>query len=377
MRNSPSISVYIVSIVLLAGVCGPTAGASDTVRVELDMFSGRPNPVCTLSDSQDVAVIKNRMAHYEILSALSWPGCPQPRSGLGYRGVKIDADFGGPLGWVMASGGSLKVCPRGPDCGSYCDYRCELERMTLRACERENLIAASIRAAVPDSLFLPVSCDGLFTLQQDQTEAIADFSLMRSYQIIPPADTLLVQDVVMTTGADGLRMTAYFGVIDKGLQPGFNPVTGTQLDASAAQSARIDYRNRFDGLHVVAPTHGYQPSVILDVMHPGHLYIVRTSEGGLCAMIVAGQYIGGINRFHFYYLYTSENSFGSATAASKHHGRSRFPVQQPFIHDVITDLQGRIIRSDVRSHELYCFVVNGRIDAAFYSSGPAGKPAVR
>lgn len=368
MRNSPSMSVYLVSIMLSAGVCGPAARASDTVRVELDMFSGMPNPVCTLRDSQDVAVIKDRVARYEILSALSWSGCPQPRSGPGYRGVKIGAGFD-PQTYAMASGGALLICPRGPDCGSYCDYRCELERMALRACEREKLMSAGIRAKIPDSLFLPVSHDGLFTMRQSDKEAIADFSLMRKYQVIPWDDTVLVQDIVLTAGTAGLKLTAYYGIADMGQKQGFGPVMAPELSLSAAESTLVVYRKRFDEMNVAIPASGFKASVTIDETQSGHFYCVRTSEGGYCALVTAGHYLGGIDRYHFYYYYTSGNSFGATTATTVPPRQGLVLRSKPVYRSVVADLQGRAIRSGSAGNVLRWVATNGRIELQYGASG--------
>jgi hypothetical protein len=235
--------------------------------------------------------------------------------------------------------------------------------MALRACIREQLISPSIQTLIPDSLLRPVVHDGMFTLQQDASETIADFSLMRRYQVVPWEDTVLVQDVVVSSGTGGWRLTAYFGIVDKGQQTGFAPVVGTMLSQSAADSIAASCSKRFNELNVAIPAQGYVSSVSINPSSTGHLYIVKTSEGGYCALVLAGYYIGGIDRLHFYCRYTTENSFNTATGTSASHRRgpsmkSDFRVR----HSASTDLRGRIIRSNGAVAASRNIIVNGRIE---------------
>jgi len=356
-------SIIAYAMLIVASALFLMPAAADTTAVEIYLFSGVPNPVYVLRDSTNVAPIKRRVGHYEILAALSWPGCPEPRSGLGYRGVKTGTSYGGPQGYALASGGSLKLCPQGASCRSYCDYRLELERMALRACMREHLIPPSIQSSIPDSLLRPVCHDGMFTLQQDASETIADFSLMRRYQTVPWEDTVLDQDITVTSGGGGWSLTASFGIIDKGQQTGFTPVVATALSPSAADSIAASYGKRFDELTIAIPAQGYVHSVSVNPTGAGHLYIVKTSEGGYCALMLAGYYIGGIDRLHFYYRYTSENTFSDATTifAAGHRG-------PPIARDAkgrqtaTVDLLGRSIQSNRNTTKTQCSIATGKIE---------------
>jgi hypothetical protein len=69
----------------------PIAGAVDggeafvAATVELDVFSGRPNPRWTLS-AADASALRTRLA------ALSGPASQPPDVGLGYRGLIVAID---------------------------------------------------------------------------------------------------------------------------------------------------------------------------------------------------------------------------------------------------------------------------------------------
>jgi hypothetical protein len=58
----------------------------------------------------------------------------------------------------------------------------------------------------------------------------------------------------------------------------------------------------FDSLCVVAPVKGWTKSVHLQ---PGAFYI-KTSEGGYGLLVIFGQYVGGIDRYYYYWAYQED-----------------------------------------------------------------------
>ncbi len=78
------------------------------MRVELDIFSGRPNPAWELS-SQEAAALA------ELLTELPRAGQPPAEGGLGYRGFTLSTPGGSPglPTWARVYDGVLAVLEHG------------------------------------------------------------------------------------------------------------------------------------------------------------------------------------------------------------------------------------------------------------------------
>jgi len=132
LRRSPgSVALLALFLPLAAAVsCRTTVAAPEgvTMRVELDVFSGRPNPVWDLTAAQAE----------ELLTRLqSLPtGDGTVRDGLGYRGIIVTANGGQILGFdrIVISGGVVLGERAGGE-RRFRDANRELERWLFRTAE--------------------------------------------------------------------------------------------------------------------------------------------------------------------------------------------------------------------------------------------------
>jgi hypothetical protein len=202
----------------------------------------------------------------------------------------------------------------------YHDYQCELEKMAIRFCKSAGLISATpegtaIMEAIPDSLFNDYTMDGFFTIQMPASgySSYIDLSLLgRSYHYIQETqDTVIDYDFTMAIGAEvNYIFNATFGIVDKEDQHGVPSLSGTTLDAQNLQASFSAFRSAFDALELTAPAAGYKQGISLnEELKPGRLFIVKTSENAYAAIVCAGVYIGGIDRYHFYFSYTTDGVF--------------------------------------------------------------------
>jgi hypothetical protein len=80
MRKSTLPALFLAAFIVAAA--DGRAGEGDWMRVELDMFSGRPNPEWTLTAAEATA-LKTMTAALQVAAA------PPPPDGLGYRGIVV------------------------------------------------------------------------------------------------------------------------------------------------------------------------------------------------------------------------------------------------------------------------------------------------
>lgn len=90
-----SLGMAMVLVTVCAAASGAPSGGSEspmqTAQVELEVFSGRPNPSWSLSAAEVEALAG-------MLQALSPAAAVPPADGLGYRGIVVTFGDGGPLG---------------------------------------------------------------------------------------------------------------------------------------------------------------------------------------------------------------------------------------------------------------------------------------
>jgi hypothetical protein len=77
-------TVALVALAFLWGGCAQGLEVDTPMKVELDAFSGRPNPTWDLS-SQEAAELEKRLVH---LHPVEWDA---PEPGLGYRGFLLSS----------------------------------------------------------------------------------------------------------------------------------------------------------------------------------------------------------------------------------------------------------------------------------------------
>jgi hypothetical protein len=313
-----ALQVYSVVAITLSLLYSP-ASALEPMTVTLDMFSGRPNPEISLTDSESVSLLNNRIGRYMIISTPGDSTAPLPLNILGYRGVMCSYVLGTEKIKVGASNGCYyENTGPWPPTFRFHDYNQEMEKMALRFCRRslassplsENALALK---NIPDSCTGDYGKSGFVTIEYTGP-AYLDISLLKNtYQKIQQyQNPSIATDFQFSLGSGvPFILRSFFGILDMGVVAGFFDVQGTDLTANIDQLLTT-YRQRFDSLHLTAPDKGYAEVLSVSSMFkPGQMFIVKTSEGGYAAVIYAGTYIGGIDRFHFYYSFSTNNKFGS------------------------------------------------------------------
>jgi hypothetical protein len=125
LRSPGSIALLELFLALGAVACVPTtvpASREVTMRVELDAFSGRPNPVWDLTAAQAQELFTR-------LESLPKGGGGTVRDGLGYRGIIVTANAGQIAGFdrIVVSYGVVLGERAGGD-QSFRDANRDLER---------------------------------------------------------------------------------------------------------------------------------------------------------------------------------------------------------------------------------------------------------
>jgi hypothetical protein len=129
------------------------------ISVQIDVFSGRPNPVYPITDSNAIAAIVNKLSIYtasDIDSALiKYPDSPTcdrvtpPKSG--YRGLFIGLEH---LDTFLINIGNQTLAYRDNVVQSTCKYiwdrNSELEKLIIAAMPQDSI--ATLGALIPDSL---------------------------------------------------------------------------------------------------------------------------------------------------------------------------------------------------------------------------------
>ena len=92
------------------------------MQVEVDLFSGRPNPRFTLEPAQAAELLR-RIA---VLSPLD--AAPEFPDNLGYRGLKVHVDEDGPVAEIRISSGTVVVRERPDSQRVFLDQARALER---------------------------------------------------------------------------------------------------------------------------------------------------------------------------------------------------------------------------------------------------------
>jgi hypothetical protein len=316
-KKEKTLRVCSVVAITLSLLYSPAA-ALEPMTVTLDMFSGRPNPEIVLTDSESVSLLNNRIGRYMIISMPGDSTAPLPLNILGYRGVICTYMLGTEKIKVGASNGCYyENTGAWPPTFRFHDYDQEMEKMALRFCRRtlassplsENALAIK---SIPDSLTGDYGKSGFVTIEYSGP-AYLDISLLKNkYQKIQQyQNPSIATDFQFSLGSGvPFILRSFFGIKDMGVVAGFSDVQGTDLTANIDQLLAT-YRQRFDSLHLTAPDKGYTEVIsVTGMFKPGQMFIVKTSEGGYAAVIYAGTYIGGVNRYHFYYSFSTNTKFG-------------------------------------------------------------------
>jgi hypothetical protein len=102
-------------------------GGSDGVDVEVDLYSGRPNPRFRLPPDMADELLRKVTA----LPAASDATLPLDR--LGYRGLRVDARTWSPPAQVVVSAGTVTIRDAGGDVRQLLDRNRDLERWLIDA----------------------------------------------------------------------------------------------------------------------------------------------------------------------------------------------------------------------------------------------------
>ncbi|MBF0430229.1 MAG: hypothetical protein HQK83_03045 [Fibrobacteria bacterium] len=292
-----------VLLTLFSNTYGSSEAAS-TFDVTFDMYSGQPNPVCTLTDSLSISLLKHRIDSYRIYS-FSHTGCPEPLTGSGYRGIQMVHNEIP----ISVSNGTITILH-----GPFCDYRSELEQMAVRFCKSETFgTQTDIMQMVPETLYRDFTTDGLFTIEQPSGSFFVDFSLLGTgyHYLSVGQDSVRGFDIVFSLGS-GVRylFQAPHGMADMGNNQDFPVISDIRIATEKTDSLLKQSRAAFDSLHLVPPDTGYQENFgLTEELTPGRMFVIKTEEKAYVAVIFIGFYIGGVDRYHFYYSYTTDGIF--------------------------------------------------------------------
>jgi hypothetical protein len=309
----------LIVTIICASIFSCLAAPVDSLKVTLSMFSGRPDPVYTISDSQSVRHIKQRLDQYNLRSDAGDVNAPMPLEILGYRGVAIDEpDNNGMYRYYLSNGAAVQGYPQ--TTRRFLDRQNELERMVLRLLKKELIIHpqtdSQALSLIPDSMISDYNYCGFLTFEANSrfsTEGTyVDISRLGngSHYLSKNQDSVSVIDFsIIHTIGDTLVVKSAFGVasipkILTGLQPvgvirpdSFPPIADTY------RTVLSQYQIKPDTLTFKEQASGKITETT------GTTFIIRTSECGYIAIITAGTYIGGIDRVHFFYYFTTANTF--------------------------------------------------------------------
>jgi hypothetical protein len=121
-----AIVVIAISLFCLLGLIVYTQTVEAIVQVELDIFSGRPNPHWTLNERDSQELLQR-------LQRLSPTNAGEPSGNLGYRGVILSNPEGAIAGfeWIVCSDG-LVVGYKGDSSQKFIDANRNLERWLVQ-----------------------------------------------------------------------------------------------------------------------------------------------------------------------------------------------------------------------------------------------------
>jgi hypothetical protein len=332
-----TVAVYIVLAWMITG----KAIAADSLKVSISIFSGRPDPVFTLSDSGSVSLIKLRLGFYLVRSTIGDPGAPMPLTTAGYRGVLVDAFTPNSIYNCFLSNGSITFDHSSSD-RRFFDYGSELQKMVLRLLKRELTVHpqtdSDVLSLLPDSLTRDHTEYGIITIELNnqfyQIGCTIDASRlgMGNRYLSPVQDSIVVPDfsIVLAEG-NAFKISSRFGVAEvPQLLPGLAPVSYVQPEPSSTLPE--SYRSVMLLANLQPTTLAWQQQVTFtDISTTGRTFIIKTSEGGYVALITAGCYIGGYDRLHLFRYYTTATEFSaplgiSAIENTAFHAKATIPA---------------------------------------------------
>jgi hypothetical protein len=319
MRIGCSLRITTLVTVFCAVIFNCQAGPVDLLKVTISMFSGRPDPVYTISDSQSVSFIKRRLDHYNLRSDPGDANAPMPLENLGYRGVAVNESENNSIyRYYMSNGAAIQDYPQTNH--RFLDRHSELEKMVLRLLKKELAIHPQddslALSLLPDSLTSDYSYSGFLTFEGNSrfsTEGMyVDISLLGngSHYLVKNQDSVSAIDFsVIHTAGDELVIKSALGVA---VLP--QRLTGLQalgvVRPDSATPLTDTYRSALVLSGIKPETLTFKENVTSKILETtGTTFIIKTSENGYVAIVTAGRYIGGIDRIHFYYDFTTANTF--------------------------------------------------------------------
>ena len=335
MISSKNIYLCLVAVLNIVGFSyGLTTpqevlSSAKSIAIEVNVFSGRGDPVYKLDDSVSVKAITNRLSMIlENAEKLKSVGCAQV-SNLGYRGMVMDIGDSIHQITVVITNGKISLSPSPISSYIYClsDSGRELERLVAKSGAKNKLTsingapAVAFVDVVPKELYQPVTSYGIATMDDMSDSFAIDFSSLKFANIIlknirsgydPVFRDILIRrllevsysplaylieapyaiagiDSVEKTAGKKMPVSSYFTQSRDSLLRYFLPV----IDSAQKHPELLQYGPAKQMTGNIFP----------------RAYVIKISEGGLAFFANVGMYIGGIDRICLFWIYTDQNSF--------------------------------------------------------------------
>ena len=314
--------------------------SAETITITPYVFSGLPDPVYQLTDPASVNLVTERVKMMlENIEALSCEDCWNQSSNLSYRGLRVTIGEGVNQVTLMVYDGGilLHLHPFDSRLWYLADSGREFERMIASLGARNNLRSEDANQVVftevvPQELYEPAIRCGFITIELVSDSFFVNFSsinaenMFLNRQSAHPAfsDLLIRRALEVSSSRIAFRLHAEYGIADISSDPDMGTIGITpSADISGLRDSLLQlYVEIIDSMQRNWNKIEFGDAKLLRADFYPQDFLVKTTEGGLALLSLAGYYIGAIDRILLFCIYTDQEKFDMDALRSFINGRT-------------------------------------------------------